>query len=363
MARIAFFLPSLTSGGAESVTVTLADEIARSHSVDLLVASHTGELAQSIPKSVNLLDLNTRKVSLAVPKIALYLRKHRPACIMFSLIYANILGVIATKLACSSTRIVLREAVHPSQYLGRRRGLMVRIIKSLLRPSYRRSDHIIAVSQGVATDLIENFGLPPSMITVIYNPTVTPSLHSMAREQIDGGWVANPNEKVVLAAGRLVQDKDYPTLIRAFHLVQQKLDCKLVILGDGQLLGKLADQVKQLGLADKVCFAGFQPNPFKHMARADVFVLSSTNEGLPNVLIQAMACGTTVVSTDCESGPREILECGKYGTLVPPGDAAALSQAILDALRQPRDSAMLKRRADDYRSDIIAEEYLEVMLG
>jgi len=167
---------------------------------------------------------------------------------------------------------------------------------------------------------------------VIYNPVVTPSLKSLATAPVDHPWIGTNQPPLVLAVGRLTAQKDYPTLLRAFAKVRSRRNCRLIILGEGELRDSLEALTSQLGIADSVQLPGFADNPFAWMSKASLFVLSSAWEGLPNVLIQAMACGTPVVSTDCPSGPAEILENGKWGRLVPVGDEVALAEAMDRAL-------------------------------
>jgi glycosyltransferase involved in cell wall biosynthesis len=230
----------------------------------------------------------------------------------------------------------------------------------LVRRYYPWADEIVAVSQGVADDLLELTDLPPSKVRVLPNPVVTPELVQRAAEPLDDPWFTAGAAPVVLGAGRLDQQKDFPTLIRAFAAVRSRRPARLVILGEGPERGQLESLVEELGITADVRLPGFVSNPFSYMARAAVFVLSSAWEGMPGVLIQAMACGAPVVATDCESGPREALAGGKYGRLVPVGDHLALADAIagtLDALRP----SLPPEALEPYTREGAADRYLRLL--
>jgi glycosyltransferase involved in cell wall biosynthesis len=226
---------------------------------------------------------------------------------------------------------------------------------------YLKADCIVAVSEGVADDLVSEVGLPRSAIRVIYNPVVTPELAARAEEPLVHPWLVPGSAPVLLAAGRLSAQKDFPTLLRAFARVRAARPARLIILGEGELRAQLEAQAVALGLGEDVQFPGFVENPYAYMRRAGVFVLSSAWEGFGIVLVEAMACGAPVVSTDCPVGPAEILEGGRYGPLVPIGDDGALAHAILSALDCPMDPERLRARAGDFALEKIGRQYLEVL--
>lgn len=233
----------------------------------------------------------------------------------------------------------------------------------LARVFYPRAQAVIAVSQGVADDLEGLIGTGRARVLVIPNPVVTPDLTALAAAAADHPWFAPEPiaPPVVLAAGRLSPQKDFPTLIRAFALLVRQRDLRLLILGEGPERAALETLIQDLGLTGRVALPGFRANPFALIARARLFVLSSAWEGLPGVLIQAMACGTPVVATDCPSGPREVLADGRYGPLVPVGDPQALAQAMGETLDQPMDSDVLRARAADFGLAPVTRRYLEVL--
>jgi glycosyltransferase involved in cell wall biosynthesis len=232
-----------------------------------------------------------------------------------------------------------------------------------MRVLYPSADAVVAVSAGVADGLASRAGLRRDRITVIHNPIVTPEIAEKAAAGLDHPWFAPGQSPVFLAAGRLTVQKDYPTLLRAFAQLRQRRAARLVILGVGELRDELAAQVSSLGLAADVEFAGFQENPFAFMRRAAAFVLSSAWEGFGNVLVEALACGTQVVSTDCPSGPAEILDGGRFGHLVQVGDASALAAAMEAALVHPLPAELLRERAQIFSIDAALDRYLPLLLG
>jgi glycosyltransferase involved in cell wall biosynthesis len=231
----------------------------------------------------------------------------------------------------------------------------------LARIFYPTARAVIAVSQGVADDLARLIGPGRARLVVIPNPVVTPDLLRLAGEAPDHPWLGPGQPPVILAAGRLAPQKDYPTLIRAFAALVEGQDMRLIILGEGPERPALEALVGDLGLSGRVDLPGFRGNPFAYMAKARLFVLSSAWEGLPGVLIQAMACGTPVVSTDCPSGPREILVEGRLGPLVPVGDIAALAEAMARTLDRTPESEVLQARAADFGLATVTQLYLDVL--
>ena len=201
-----------------------------------------------------------------------------------------------------------------------------------MRLTYRSADTIIAVSNGVADDLSTMLKLKRNQINVIYNPVVSEHLIKNSREPVDHPWLTSNKVPVILGVGRLTEAKNFNALIHAFSIVVASIPARLIILGEGEQRDSLETIIDQLNLADQVDLPGFTNNPYPYMRCADLFVLSSIWEGLPTVLIEALSCGTKVVSTDCPSGPREILENGKWGTLVPVNNAEELANAMIFSL-------------------------------
>lgn len=361
------FLPDLRGGGAERVMLTLSKELAdKSYDIEFVLINVRGEYITDVPDTVSIYSLDAPAIPGynalgATPGLTRYLRKRNPDVLLSALTRANLVAVLATELARTDTRLVLSERNDLSTRIAEGSDLRMRVVPKLISLLYPRADAITAVSEGVADDLTATAGLPRESITAIPNPTFTDDVLNGREEQPDHPWFDNDQPPVVLGVGSLTEQKDFSTLIRAFARLQRERPLKLVILGEGSRRSDLESLVTSLGLTEDVDLPGFVDNPFAYMANADVFVLSSQWEGLPNVLIEAMACGTPVVATDCPSGPREILESGKHGPLVPVSDDRAMAEAIEQMLSDPTLGEQLVNRAEAFRPEPIAEQYLNVL--
>ncbi len=364
---ISIFLPDLRGGGAERVMVTLANEFYNSNiDVEFILINRRGEYFKDVSKGISVTSLDAPKTPGyhafgAVPGLTRYLRKQTPDVLLSALTRANLVAVIAAELARSDTRLVLSERNNLSTRISKGSDLRMHVVPKLIRLLYPQADAITAVSDGVAEDLAKTAGLPRGSITVIPNPSVTDTVLEKQTEPVDHPWFSTDGPPIVLAVGSLTEQKDFPTLIRAFDRLRNGQPMRLVILGEGPQRAEIEELVASLDLKSDVDLPGFVDNPFKYMAAADVFVLSSAWEGLPNVLIEAIACGTPVVATDCPSGPREILEDGKHGPLIPVGDDKAMAAAIEQTLTNPTPEDQLRNRAEAYRPGSIAEQYLDVL--
>ena len=356
---VALFVPSLGGGGAERIMLELARELARRRfAVDLLVTRGGGAFWGSVPGNVRLLNLNSWKVVTSLPGLVRYVRRARPAVLLSTLEASNVTALLAKRFFARDLRLIVRQEVHCTAQF-RARGLRIRMATVAMKRLLPAADGVIAGSSGVAEDLRRTVPRAGPVWTVP-NPMVTPELLEKARAPVDHPWFGDPRAPVVLTAGRLVAQKDQATLIRAFAAVRKTRPARLMVLGDGPDRGRLETLACELGVRDDVDFRGFQSNPFACMARAQVFALSSAYEGLPAVLIEAMACGTPVVSTDCPSGPREILEGGRWGRLAPVGDWRALARAIRDTLDEPIAPARLIARAGHYSAAASLTRHLEL---
>lgn len=375
--RLALFLDEFCLGGAQRRMLTLAHAFAvLGHQVDLVVVRARGPLLEELSPLVRLVALDPwgerlpwvkqrkgRWVATGLPALVRYLRREQPEVLLSTSPSPNIVALWARALARTSTRLVVRVD-----------NLLSRITRGAAmqrhgfrcwsaRHFYRRADAIIAVSHGIAEDVVRVTGLPRARITTIYNPLLTAELQEKARASLEHPWFIPGAPPVLLAAGRLVAQKDFSTLLRAFARVRAVRPVRLLILGDGEERTRLERLAWDLKIAEDVALPGFMLNPFPYMARAAVFVLSSAWEGLPGVLLEALACGCPVVSTDCPSGPDEILNGGDYGPLAPVGDDAALAQAIFSVLERPLDRERLCARAAQFSVARATDRYLQVMLG
>jgi glycosyltransferase involved in cell wall biosynthesis len=359
--KIAIFLPSLRGGGAERVMVTLAKEFSmRGHKVDLVLTKAVGPYLELLPDSIRVIDLKARRVFNSLPGLVRYLRRNRPSAMLSAMGHANIIAIWARMISGVSLRLVVSERNTASVSRNNSTKHRSRLVHILCKWFYPVADVVVAVSQGVADDLVECFKINSDKIKVIYNPVVDPELSERAHEQIQHPWFDHGEAPVILGAGRLHRQKDFTTLIKAFALVRQKQSARLLILGEGEERPSLEGLIRKLGLELHAALPGFVDNPFQYMSQSEVFVLSSAWEGLPGVLIQAMACGAPVVSTDCPSGPIEIFENGKWGRLVPVGDVEAMAEAICATLNEQKHPEVRKRAAD-FGVDKAVDSFLRLL--
>ena len=358
---IALFVPSLSGGGAERAILGVAAGLSeRGVPVDLVLVRAEGEYLGRMPEGVRLIDLDSRRTAASLLKLVGYLRRERPAALLSTLAHANVVALLAKLTLGGRIRVVARmestfsEAFDSGSFKQR---LTLRLLKLLLPAA----DGIAAVSQGVADDLRELLPAASHKVTTIYNPVVIPEIVEQAAAPVSHPWFKDDGPPVILSAGRLTTVKDHATLLRAFAEVVRSRPARLVILGEGPERENLLDLAESLDVSRHVDMPGFEVNPFAYMSRSSVFVLSSRYEGFPNVLAQAMACGTPVVSTDCRSGPSEILEDGKWGRLMPVGDWRAMSEAIQDTLDNPIPAERLIARASDFSADASIDRYLQLL--
>lgn len=336
---IALFVGNMEVGGAERMMLHLAEGFAdRGLAVDLILVRATGPYLQSIPANVRVVDLNCAHSRSALGKLVSYLRRERPRALLSTLDTLNVIAILAKWLSGVDTRLAISLTCYISLVYAPQNAdiftgsLSAKITYGALKLLYRFADRIVAISSGVADDCAKLANIARSRIEVFYLPVITPNLHARALEPVSHDWFRSGTPPVILAVGRLSKAKDYPTLIRAFSILLKNRPARLLILGEGECRAELEQLVGELGLSGEISLPGFVDNQYAFMSRASVLVLSSAWEGLSNVLVEALACGTKVVSTDCFSGPREILEDGKWGKLVPVGDAAALASALEETL-------------------------------
>jgi glycosyltransferase involved in cell wall biosynthesis len=399
--HMALLIDDLGAGGVQKMALTLAAElIDRGCRADLVVCRATGPLRRFVPEGVNLVELKPARYGLGrlyalaadlasfrellrpvllrwkaprdlvyLPDLVRYLQQEQPCALLAATPYLNLEAVWAKRLAnATRTRISVSER-HNLSFRIRSKPRQ-RALPALMRRTYAMADAIVAVSATVADDLGSVAGIPRHAITTIYNPVVTANLRSRARESMDHPWFAPGAPPVVLSVGRLAPVKDFPVLVRAFARVRALREARLMILGEGKDAPETARRraelmalAAELGVAPDVELPGFAHNPLAYMARAGVFVLSSTWEGFGNVLVEALACGCPVVSTDCPSGPAEILDRGRYGRLVPVGDDAGMADAMVATLDAPPDPDVLRARGAMFSADRAVDGYLAALFG
>ena len=355
--KIAVFIPSLHGGGAERAMLMFCRELIQlGMEVDLLIGRLEGPLGHLVPPEVSIIDLKSKRASYTLPKLVAYLRRTKPAALYATIMNANVIAAIAGRLAGNSVPIIVRESNAP---LSSPKNTLARWFTHKIAPYvYQGATGVIAVSEGVAEELVAMAPKIALKIKVAPTPVISDFVISQGDVPVDHPWFSEHDKPIVVSAARLEQHKGMLTLVRAFAHVRKKRDARLVILGDGTLKDRIRHEIASLGLQDDVALLGFVGNPFAFMSKADAFVLASEYEGLPNVLMQAMAFGTPIVSTDCKTGPAEILCQGRFGTLVPVGDIVAIAKAIDHALDLPRQHEAMAYARRMYGARNAAEEYL-----
>ena len=386
--RISLVFHGPGGGGAERVVLTLAQEfITRGIAVDLVMSHRHGPLEKLIPREARIIGIhpttrwkfrisavrsprelwpllykkrNQRDAIRHAPALARYLRREQPSAVIASELPYNLATLLAREWAGTPIPVIAREDCHVSHYLASRSPNDRQAFSALLRHLYPCADAVVAVSAGVSGSIRDFAGVED--VKVIYNPVVSEALQARADEQVDHPWLAQ--HKVVLAVGRIHPQKNYPMLLRAFARLRIEMPAKLIILGtgeDGEYQLQLDSIAESLGISGDVAFLGFQDNPYAYMRRSSMLALSSDFEGLSNVLIEALACGTPVVSTDCPSGPAEILDNGAYGELVPVGDDLAFANAMKNVLDNRPDPERLKSRAAMFSVQQSVDSYLKLV--
>jgi glycosyltransferase involved in cell wall biosynthesis len=398
--KIIFLLESFTGGGVERNTLVLTSLMAaRGHDVKLVVCQNSGPLKervdrervglhvlqatsllrgrrlalQSDPGSLPamllpvLLPVQPPKPVLYLSSLVDYLRREKPDAIVAATPHINLLAVWAKRLSGLDARLILGERIQIRHYLQERSGWRHRFLLPLIRRTYVHADTVLAVSDGVAEELAESAGLDRGLVQTVYNPVVVDVLLEKAAEPVEHPWFRAGEPPVILSVGRLSEQKDFPTLVRAFARVRKQQAARLMIIGEAgnpKKTGKRQDQLmqlaEQLGVAGDVALPGFIANPYPYMGAAKVFAMTSTYEGLPTVLIEAMACGTPVVSTNYP-GANEILENGKWGELVPIADDERMAAAIVKTLDEVADVDAILSRAGDFTGDKAVDNYERVL--
>ena len=365
------------------------------YTVDLVLCRSQGEFMGQLPSQIRVLELKASPIwasrlvltlgnfpairvlllpiliplkppkSLAfLPDLIQYLRREKPNVLLAAKTHTNLVALWAAKLAKTTTRVVISERTTLGDITKTSKKWRWRFILPVLAHEYPKAGGIITVSNGVKEELAIHTGLPPQKITTIYNPLLTKKIKGKSLEVINHPWFQKEDSTpIILGVGRLVPQKDFSTLIKAFSRVRRSRPAHLVIIGEGRQRSEFTTLAQSLGIEKDIWMPGFFDNPYAFMSKASMLVLSSIYEGLPNVLIEALACGCPIVSTDCPSGPSEILEKGKFGTLVPMGDIHALAQAIHHTLNNPPNRNDLPLRAADFDIEKVSRQYLDVLFG
>ena len=359
---VAIYLHDLAGGGVERQSLIIAEEFRR-HGADVTLVLHRlrGQLLDQVPPGLRVVDLNSSRTLMDVPGLARFLRAEKPDILLSNVDLNNVAALLAKGISFSDTKVVICQHNPISisfaageRWLYRHTALAYRVLSPLITRA-------VAVSEGVSAELAGLARLRRELIVTINNPVVGPDFQARSLETVEHPWLGSARSgPVFVTAGRLVAQKDHETMIRALAIHRRDVDSRLIILGTGPRHDALVDLVARLSLTHAVDFAGFHRNALPFFREADAFLLSSRCEGFGNVVVEALGCGSPVISTDCEYGPREILDGGRYGLLVEPHNPAALADAMdqVGTLRERFPAEMLRERAGDFSYAACASRYM-----
>ena len=361
--KLAILVSFSGQGGVERMVTNLCRAfVATPIDLDVLLIKAQGPYVDRLPNNANIIRLRAKHSLTSVWEVSRYLRTERPTALLAIKHRAILAALRARRLAGTTTPISGRLGTTVSAALASKSRRRQQSWYRAMRRHYPQLETLVAVSQGVADDVMAITDMKPPQIAVVRNPTITPELLQAAEHPVEHPWLQTGSDiPVILGVGRLTEQKDFPTLLSAFALVRAQRQARLIILGDGRLRSDLLAQAETLGVAEDVALPGFQDNPWAWMKRASVFALSSRWEGSPNTLTEAMGLGVPVVSTDCPSGPKELLDSGRVAPLVAMGDTEALADALLSTLAHRPDGTDLVEAVSAYHQTSSAAGYLEVL--
>lgn len=354
------YVPHLGMGGGELSLMRLAEGLLRAGWRVSFVVHRAEARPAVLAPGIPVFALGVRRTLGAVWKLARLLRERRVSLLLSAFPHSNAAAVLARMLSGTACRVVLSEHAPLTQQVLRMGGWRYRLVPSLVRLCYPRADAVVGVSRGVCEDLRVRLGgrLEPHLI---HNPVVPAELARLCEQPAPHPWLDDPSLAVVLSVSRLSVEKDIATLLRAFEKVARgDAAVRLLVVGEGPERAALQEQVRRLGLDDRVAFPGLTSNPFAWMSRSRVLVLASQFEGFGNVLVEALASGTQVVSADCPVGPREILDNGRLGALVPVGDDEAMAAAIVEAIRRRAARPGVREAVAGYTQDKACAGYMQL---
>ena len=339
--------------------VNMANEFARrEHKISLIVLHQDGPYRDRVSPAVEIVSLDKDRAGKAFFALRNCLLERQPEIVVSALFHVNVLLLLVRlSLWRKRPKIIVTERNHFSMRVKYSDRFIDKLFPPLVFLLYRFADKVVGISRGVADDIRKVARLPETRADWIHNPVVAPATLEALKETAADPWFEQGDEPVIVTSGRLVPQKDYDTLFRAMAELLKRRKARLLILGTGPLQEQLETLAQDLNIRDHIHFAGFVENPLAYMKRAQLFVMSSHWEGFCNVIVEALLCGLPVVATDCPSGPAEILDGGKYGTLVPVGGYEALAAAMAKALDAPHDPERQIRRAMDFTVEKICDQY------
>lgn len=359
--QLALFTPAFDRGGVERMLTQLARGLdGLGVRVDLVVNRRSPHYLNTLPNSVRVVELSALAGKPLDGAVA-YLRTEHPAVLLSSKDENNLLALEAKRIAGVPTQIWLRSAIAESSRVAGQFFWKRWMSYRSMRRIYPAADGVIAVSHDLARDVAEITGMPLADIRIAHNPVVTPEMLNLAAQPVSHPWLNDAGTPVIIGIGRLARVKNFALLVESFARVRKVIACRLLILGEGRERAHLEQLAAKLGVGDAVDLPGYVDNPYAYLSRARLFVSSSLSEGSPNALTEALALGVPVVATDCRSGPREVLQDGRYGPLVQVEDVDALADAMLRTLENPLPAEFLREAALPYTIEGSAREYASIL--
>ncbi|MCG7991240.1 MAG: glycosyltransferase [Candidatus Thiodiazotropha lotti] len=361
--RIACFLATSGHSGVDRLAKNLLPGMADAgYQVDLLkIHNHGPELNHPLPENLRVVEFKAKHVYPALPELIRYLKQNRPEVLLSDKDRVNRTALLANALSGNRARVAVRSGTTVSKNLASRSRFDRFVQRNSMRYLYRHADTILVPSQGAADDFADYIGVERSRIEVVPSPIITPRFYQRLNQPLDHPWFKPGEPRVILGVGELCRRKDFTTLIRAFARLKDRYDCRLMIVGEGRARERLEAEVKKLGLEQRVSLPGFVDSPYPYMKASALFVLSSLWEGLGAVLVEALAAGTPVASTSCPSGPEELLGDLPGEPLAPPGDPAALADAVARQLDNPLPRERLQAAAAPYMLEKSVASYLKAI--
>lgn len=359
MNQITILLPSLRGGGLEKQILFVAESLFKlNFNVEILIINSINSVY--VPKTkIKITNLKVKQIRYALFPLINHFRRTKPSIVFCADTPLNALTILAKKISNYPNKLIVSERNHLTSITKYAKRTGDKIRPFIAKYLYPHADLITTVSEGVAEDLIQTYKLDPQKVKTLYNMFDTEDIVQKSKKEAK--HLPKDNLPTIVNIGRLSHQKDQTTLIKAFAILRKKQQCHLIILGEGEERKKLQQLIHQLNLENDVFMPGFVSNPYPYIAQTNLFVLTSIYEGLPGVLIEALAIGTSIVSTNCPSGPAEILQNGKYGLLTPVGNTFALADAMQKLLKQPYSPDILRARAMDFSIETLIPQYLDVL--
>lgn len=355
--KIALMTPTLSMGGAEKVMLNLAKGFYNEgHSVFLVCGTFKGEYSEQIPGGIKVIDLGVNRMRFSLLPLIKFLKNHKPDVLYTAFRLNNVIALLAKMIIRSNVKVYVSEHGFehiPNNISGEIKALIYRYL-------YSKAERIITVSRGLSHFVAKELTISPLNIVTIYNPVIDEDNNYNSKADIGEEWFRNRQVPVILSVGRLAKIKGYQDLLKTFNEIIKYKDARLVIIGEGPYRSELEKIIHELHLQDNVRLMGYVENPYPYMELSSVLVLTSYKEGFGNVLVEGLYCGAQVVSTDCPSGPNEILMNGKFGTLVPVGDSTSLEEAITNIIDKKKIYKNGKIRAKEFTINKICKEYLQL---